>query len=159
MAKCGRGALSIESQNILPHNAAREGQNPRDRRGGFHFCARGRKQTIAPVDGGTGRCQFSISTLSSNEPRAKPKGSPIRFAPSGVGTWAALARSRWLPAGKKWRSRRACYWLTLTSFTTPGSLPEVPPPLGRRLFLSDEHRHHLLQVLPFGAAGVALNFD
>ena len=81
------------------------------------------------------------------------KGHPLDLPQAG------LARSGLLPAGKKWRSRRACYWLTLTSFTTPGSLPEVPPPLGRRLFLSDEHRHHLLQVLPFGAAGVALNFD
>src|ERR1035438_4861353 len=46
-----------------------------------------------------------------------------RFAPRGAGAWAALARSGLLPAGKKWRSRRASCCLTLTSFTTRWALP------------------------------------
>src|ERR1019366_6702237 len=45
-----------------------------------------------------------------------------RFAPRGAGAWAALARSGLLPACKKWRSRRASCWLTLTSFTTRRAL-------------------------------------
>src|ERR1035441_311058 len=45
-----------------------------------------------------------------------------RFAPRGAGAWAALARSGLLPACKKWRSRRASCWLTLTSFTTRWTL-------------------------------------
>src|SRR5664280_642426 len=45
-----------------------------------------------------------------------------RFAPRGAGAWAALARSGLLPACKKWRSRRASCWLTLTSFTTGWAL-------------------------------------
>src|ERR1039457_7100664 len=45
-----------------------------------------------------------------------------RFAPRGAGAWAALARSGLLPACKKWRSRRASCWLTLTSFTTRWAL-------------------------------------
>ena len=56
------------------------------------------------------------------EERGKRKGSNRRFAPRGVGAGAALARSGLLPACKKWRSRRASCWLTLTSFTTGWAL-------------------------------------
>src|ERR1039457_2283488 len=45
-----------------------------------------------------------------------------RFAPRGAGAWAALSRSGLLPACKKWRSRRASCWLTLTSSTTGWAL-------------------------------------
>src|ERR1035438_6917922 len=45
-----------------------------------------------------------------------------RFAPRGAGAWAALSRSGLLPACKKWRSRRASCWLTLTLFTTGWAL-------------------------------------
>src|ERR1019366_804922 len=62
---------------------------------------------------------FSGGTLSSHG----GEWSNRRFAPRGAGAWAALARSGLLPACKKWRSRRASCWLTLTSFTTPRALP------------------------------------
>ena len=51
------------------------------------------------------------------------KGVSRRFAPRGAGAWAALSRSGLLPACKRWRSRRASCWLTLTSFTTRWALP------------------------------------
>jgi len=56
----------------------------------------------------------SIRRFIAAQPNGK--GSNRGFAPRGAGAWAALARSGLLPAWKKWRSRRASCWLTLTSF-------------------------------------------
>lgn len=61
------------------------------------------------------KARGSVRELVTSGLGVRPRGVNRRFAPRGVGTWAALAL---LPACKKWRSRRACCWLTLTSFTS-----------------------------------------